>query len=106
LLGGANEPANQRLISGSEFKTTATRMRFQCNIAGATDTVRIFLAEIRALTLQFSIGDIEAACGEGNDRTAMAASSRLKVRLLCYRSAQYLSEMNWTSNGLTCAWKT
>jgi len=28
------------------------------------------------------------------------------VRLCCYRSAQYLSEMNCTSNGLTCAWKT
>ena len=42
----------------------------------------------------------------GMIRTAMAASSRLDVRLLCYCSAQYLSEMNWTSNGLTCAWKT
>jgi hypothetical protein len=42
----------------------------------------------------------------GTISTAMAASSRLDGRLLCYRSAHCLSEMNWTSNGLTCAWKT
>jgi hypothetical protein len=30
--------------------------------------LELFLAGIRALTLQLSIGDIEAACGEGNDK--------------------------------------
>jgi hypothetical protein len=48
------------------------------------------------------------------DRTRLNAGARASTISVpsrsrpwqCYRWAQYLSEMNETSNGLTCAWKT